>query len=145
MRTNQSLPLAVIAALVLNAAVASAVIARGALAQAEPMATALSCASEGSGPPWVMITARLTAEGAPLADQRIEWTAGGRSGLIEDSSETDASGDATARFTVIYDGGDQGDVVVTATFAGNDSYASSSCEARFHAYGGTLPRPPAEP
>jgi len=105
-------------------------------------ATSLAC----EGPEGVVgpaddtsITATLTeAGGAPLSGREIVWSGGV---VVPAESLTDGSGIATASYMIPWDQGEEWDAVITATFPGDATHASSTCQVTVHAESPAMPQP----
>lgn len=81
----------------------------------------------------VTITAVLVTDGGlPIEGQTIQWTDDPDLWHVDETSSiTDSDGEATVTYSLIFDTGFVGTETVTATFAGTEEYAPSSCEAMF--------------
>lgn len=100
-----------------------------------------------AGNPADIVAVLVDDRGKPVAGEAIQWSLSSVPGTLTDAndrplerSETDASGQAMARFWIAFDVGFSGEVVVAAEAAG--AAKPLRCEARFPAFSGSLPRPP---
>lgn len=118
----------------------------------EGIPTRLQCLTPPGGvveAPGAELRVELTfQQGFPyvLPDKEILWTDGtGPGGVLDTASVTDAWGAAKTFYSIPFDLGVEEEETITATFAGDDRFAGSSCEMNFLAISPGLPTPTPTP
>jgi CSLREA domain-containing protein len=109
-----------------------------------PVSTALTCvgpagkARSGDTPIYATLT---QIDGAPIPGRLIIWSDEPLhlGSVYPASSLTDASSTAITVYSVPFDGGGQGEDIVTATFLGDATYEPSSCQVVLDVLGSSFP------